>query len=468
MKDIIARIRASIPIADYLYEKGYHLVRHGTKGKLRMVEHDSFIIDTERQRFWWNSRDAQGSIIDLVMLMEGVDAQKAISLLAQRLSPSHRSFSPSHMLPLIDAREKHVTVFAAPKEKTEYWPQVEHYLLKRGIEPAVIRWLKEKGIIYASSRGNLCCVSRNSKGCIDYATVKGTGEKRYIRVIEGGNFEARCAINLYDSRPTNLFVCEAIVDVFSIMSLLHLCGKDFTAFGYLSLDCCHAAPLRWHVSRMPQLTKIYLAQDNDAAGITSRLQCRALLSTFPGEMIDAFPEHKDWNEELKYRKGLSQGGTKIMLDEQSIHVELGVARFAGRSLIELMRMITHYLNEPKHGEQSMRQLNLQGQKLEQVDLDDDTVRDVKKQLKAHGVDFSIMRDSEKKLHLWFKAADIERIEHAMQATIANFDMPANKLEISKQNEETLMKEIMDMTREKDAEFVNLQDVNLPEKEEPQL
>lgn len=152
-----------------------------------------------------------------------------------------------------------------------------------------------------------------------------------------------------------------------------------------------------------------------------------------------------------------------MLDEQSIHVELGVARFAGRSLIELMRMITHYLNEPKHGEQSMRQLNLHGKKLEQVDLDDDTVRDVKKQLKAHGVDFSIMRDSEKKLHLWFKAVDVERIEHAMQETIANFDMPENKLEASRQNEEKLMKEIMDKTREKTPGLAKL-----PEKEELQL
>lgn len=302
MKGVVTLIKASIPITDYLYEKGYHLVSHGSKGKLRMVEHDSFIVDTERQRFWWNSRDARGSIIDLVMLMEGVDEQKAISILAQRLSPNHRPFSS---FPTMDERKEATAVFAAPKEETEYWPQVERYLLNRGIEPTVIFWLKEQGIIYASSRGNLCCVSRNSKGNIDYATVKGTGEKRYIRVVEGGNFEARCAINLYNSRPTKLFVCEAVVDVFSIMSLLHLCGKDFTTFGYLSLDCCYAAPLRWHVSRMPQLTKIYLAQDNDAAGIASRRQCRALLSTFPGEMIDAFPTHKDWNEDLKYRKGIS-------------------------------------------------------------------------------------------------------------------------------------------------------------------
>lgn len=58
--DIISAIKEHIDIPDYLESCGYHVRKHGSKGKLTLKEHDSFVYDPERKRFYWNSRDLEG------------------------------------------------------------------------------------------------------------------------------------------------------------------------------------------------------------------------------------------------------------------------------------------------------------------------------------------------------------------------------------------------------------------------
>ena len=57
--DIISAIKEHIDIPDYLESCGYHIRKHGSKGKLTLKEHDSFVYDPARKRFYWNSRDLE-------------------------------------------------------------------------------------------------------------------------------------------------------------------------------------------------------------------------------------------------------------------------------------------------------------------------------------------------------------------------------------------------------------------------
>lgn len=41
--DIISAIKEHIDIPDYLESCGYHVRKHGSKGKLTLKEHDSFV-----------------------------------------------------------------------------------------------------------------------------------------------------------------------------------------------------------------------------------------------------------------------------------------------------------------------------------------------------------------------------------------------------------------------------------------
>ena len=65
--DIISAIKEHIDIPDYLESCGYHVRKHGSKGKLTLKEHDSFVYDPERKRFYWNSRDLEGDIIACIV-----------------------------------------------------------------------------------------------------------------------------------------------------------------------------------------------------------------------------------------------------------------------------------------------------------------------------------------------------------------------------------------------------------------
>lgn len=301
MADLMEEIKSKISISDYCTEKGFHLERHGGRGLLKLKEHDSFIIDPRKNRFWWNSHDLHGSIIDLVVEMEGVSQQEAIKRLAARLHGEHYS-APR---PMPAPREKpKPTAFELPKAEPKYWPRVYGYLIKeRGIDPAIVKWLEKSGVLYPTEHANLCYVSAGYDGRPDYAAEKGTATGNHFRrVVVGGNYDARAAFHLVGTKPIAWVVCEAAVDCWSFMSLVKAKGGDWTRYAYLSLESCHGGPLRYHLEHSPPPPTIYLAQDNDAAGLKSRADCRALLAEagYTGKIFDKLPPvGKDWNDTLK-------------------------------------------------------------------------------------------------------------------------------------------------------------------------
>ena len=136
-----------------------------------------------------------------------------------------------------------------------------------------------------------------------------TGKPTHFRcAVEGGNFEGRFSVNMVraDGSPTcvqRVFVCEAAVDLFSIMSFLELNQRDFTQYGYISLECCYESPLNYHLRHHPETKTLYLGQDNDLGGAQSRAACRVLLQqqNWPGRVVDKIPctPSGDWNDDLR-------------------------------------------------------------------------------------------------------------------------------------------------------------------------
>lgn len=420
--DIIQTIKQKVSIESVLEEYGFHLERHGGRGLFKLKEHDSFIVDPIAQRFWWNSRGAQGTVIDMVMALDNCDQKRAISILNKKaINPSRANFTP---LPAPQHASPPKKEFHLPEVARDKWPRIYAYLIKtRGIDKSVVKWLHNNKLIYPDNRGNLVYLGKGYDGGVEYAAARGTHpDKRYCHVI-GGNYDARCGFNHVQTNCKKLFVCEAAIDVFSVMSLLVRNGKDFTQYAYLSLESCHEAPLLYHLERQPQIEKIYLAQDADAAGMQSRVKCRALLEKagWKGKAIDWIPRQgKDWNDTLKYE--LSQE-VKIMLEEQAVHVEVSAVRDIGQMLFSVLRQIVAigqwHSQQPNHGMQSIKQLNAQNRELKEVEIDNSTVKEVKRQLRGYAVDFSIFKDTDEKLHLWFKGQDIDRVHRAIGNCVEN-------------------------------------------------
>lgn len=75
-------VKSANPIQDVVAELYPLQRRHGRY--LRAQEHDSLVVDTEKQIYSWNSKGETGDVIDWVMRRSGVDFKTAVEILCQR------------------------------------------------------------------------------------------------------------------------------------------------------------------------------------------------------------------------------------------------------------------------------------------------------------------------------------------------------------------------------------------------
>lgn len=420
--DLMSRINSSLSIEEYLAARGYHLVRHGNR-HLRLKEHDSFIIDTQNGRWYWNSQGQSGRIVDLVMCMEGVSQAEAIKRLARQLSTSKKYVQKTSALPQMKEKEK--PVFALPPKADKNWKKIYAYLLiARKIDLRVVKWLANNGLIYPDDFGNLVYISKDADGKPIYAAAKGTNTlKKFIGVVPGSDYIMRASWNLNASNKA-WFVCEAAVDVWSLMSLLLQKGIDWRNYGFISCECSWPEPLIHYLETTTPPAKIYLAQDADEAGMKSRAIAREMLSkaNYLGIVQDKFPAAgKDWNDYLR----IMREEWNIVLEDQALHIELSGARVTVNLIDRLLNGAYHALQNhmygTKTGEQMLSVLNRQGRALEKLDIDADAtevLKKAKRQLKKYAVDFAFTQDKENgKISVWFKGQDVERIQEALKDCI---------------------------------------------------
>lgn len=296
-------IKRDILIPDFARTIGLTPKKHGMKGKMTLAEHDSLVISEDGKLFKWNSTGKAGSVIDFAMIFLSLNRQEAIATLRGLLG--HDNFKRKlGQPPLVAQTAKEKAAFSLPERAKERWTRIYAYLASRGICKEVIDYAVKEKLIYQDKRGNLCFVGYDYNGKACYGNLKSTATGNHFRqYVEGGNAAQRFSIHLIQRNREALFVCEAGVDVLSIMTLLHLSGKDFRQFAYLSLDCCDVQPIATHLRENPQLKRVYLCQDNDEGGKQSARQAFDLLRAagFSGDVIPKLPgaQGDDYNDYLQ-------------------------------------------------------------------------------------------------------------------------------------------------------------------------
>lgn len=124
-------------------------------------------------------------------------------------------------------------------------------------------------------------------------------EEPFVRGdIEGSNKEVGLFIN---NNSTSLLICEAPIDVMSLMTLLEHHKVNPEKYSYLAQSGVCLNALEYHIKKQPLINTVYLCYDNDEAGHTARGASRELLHTlgFIGKIIDKPPHNKDWNDDLR-------------------------------------------------------------------------------------------------------------------------------------------------------------------------
>lgn len=108
-----------------------------------------------------------------------------------------------------------------------------------------------------------------------------------------------------------------------------------------------------------------------------------------------------------------------MIEETAVRVEISAARFASQSIFDILRLTVQAMQGRNYGQQSLAELNRQERQLASVDVNDKTLRLVKRQLNQYSVDFSVTKDKDTgHMYLWFKGQDVDRIQTALENCIA--------------------------------------------------
>jgi len=301
----------SIPITDLADRMGFTLVRKGRYFSLR--EHDSVIIDTQKNCFWRNSVFAQGfkggsgSSIDFFMEFGNEpDYKRAMRQLAQMYDiegeklprTAYRKPEP----PKVETqavKERSPGVVALPP-KNDRNDDVFRYLLGRGISQSVIKYFLARKMLYEDERRNCVFVSPHR----DFACLRSTGGKRFVKDCEGSNYD-QCLFFKGRANARTLYVAESVIDIMSVMTYLQMQEEWYGNYAFLALSGTNKIhSLFIHLKQEPQIREVILCLDWDKSGEEADQKAIQGMKEigFPGVWKVQKPPvegFKDWNDYIK-------------------------------------------------------------------------------------------------------------------------------------------------------------------------
>lgn len=298
---IVKEIKSSIPIQDYAQAIGFTVKRAGSYYTLK--EHDSVRIDPRKNAFWRNSQGskAQGSIIDFVMHFEGLDQATAINKLASYIGANGQT--TQHNLPKappIPSQEKKSTEFVLPQKGDKTMRNVYAYLIHtRKIDSEIVKQWVRNGNLYQDVNKNCVFVTYDKSGKPNFASQKGTNTSKPFQAdVENSDYNCCHFIN---NNAKTLIVCEAVIDLMSVQTILKANGRDLNNYNYLSLNGAGKTHAILNALQNCKTDTVVLATDNDTAGAQARAELRELSGNFDKDIkfVDFIPKSKnDWNAEL--------------------------------------------------------------------------------------------------------------------------------------------------------------------------
>lgn len=300
----------AIPITDIARQLGFSLVRKGRYYSLK--EHDSTIIDVEKNCFWRNSRFARGfkggagSSIDFLLEFGGeTDYKKSMRRLALMYNidgskqTENKFVTPAVQKETVKRKEHDHDLPLRLPEKDKDNDRICQYLLGRGVSEDIVGYFLERNMLYQDIRKNCVFVSPAQ----DFACVRGTDKKRkFVKDCDGSDYET-CFFFKGNGNADRLIVAESVIDIMSIMTYLQANGICYEDYAYLATSGTNKVQsLFFHIQKeQPYIRKVYLCNDNDAAGHEADQKAMQGLQDigYAGSCkIEKSPEGKDWNEYL--------------------------------------------------------------------------------------------------------------------------------------------------------------------------
>lgn len=182
--------------------------------------------------------------------------------------------------------------------------RVYTYLLNgRGIDKKVLDTFVRHGLIYESAKyHNAVFVGKDNNGKACHASLRGTGYQSSYRGNEPNSIPEYSFH--WNGTSENLYLFEAPIDMLSYISMHK---ENWQQHSYAAACGLSDRVLFQMLEDMPNIRKVYLCLDNDAAGQTATGKISLKLYAKGVESEVLVPSHKDWNEDLLHPMKNTEG-----------------------------------------------------------------------------------------------------------------------------------------------------------------
>jgi len=297
------RVAGSIDLLTYLEQtEPGEIVRQGV-GRYTTRSHDSLTMSNGK--WYWFSRGIGGrSALDFLIKGRGRSFQEAVSELLRF----------GHLIPEANPEKwmRERRIFTLPP-KTGDGEKVITYLRGRAIHPEVIELQLASGAVYESAykfsdsgktRAQAVFLGFDENGDPRYAHIRGL-EGSFKGDAAGSDKRYPFAIKP-ETASSTLHVFESAIDLLSFASLLRYGHCGYSGIHMISLGGIQMAgkeqrlplALKRTLDTYPDIGKITLCLDNDAAGIVAAYSIKAALEKDYEVVVSPPPKGKDYNDYL--------------------------------------------------------------------------------------------------------------------------------------------------------------------------
>lgn len=265
--------------------------------------HDSLKISNGKW-CWWSHGIGGTSALDYLVEVRHYSLPDAVAIITGAASVTHDD--------CVSISADPVSFCLPPRHADNR--RVFSYLKSRGIDPEIINHCIKHDQIYEDAEKHNCVFVGFEGDQPRYAALRGTLScSAFVGEVPGSDKHHGFAVPKQAGSNDALCVFECAIDALSYLTLIKMNGYDWHQANCLSLagvyrprrDGQMKVPLALdrYLQNNPQIERVILCLDNDAAGIAAAKAIREKLDSYT--VIDNPPKlGKDYNEYLQLKKDI--------------------------------------------------------------------------------------------------------------------------------------------------------------------
>ena len=274
-KQSIAQVK-NIDVLSYLSsEYNFSFRKEGRYYRCTDEAHSSLIIEDDKKRWHWNSRNLSGGdIFDWLELVEGMSFIDTMKKFA-----GTEDYTTANIVEENDYNHKnnnnaYFDENEIPKKTQGKYSNLFAYLTKsRHISENVVNTLIRDKRIYQDIRKNVVFTNRDEQGSIKFWCLRGTNtEKKFTRIAPGTKNEYYGFVLDTNPESDTLYIFEAPIDLLSHCTIADIKSKNdgsWKSQNRIALLGVNDFALECYLPKHPKIKTLKFCLDNDEAGKTA-------------------------------------------------------------------------------------------------------------------------------------------------------------------------------------------------------